>query len=231
MRSYRYMKPNASWVVLVSFAALIFLRPQVAASQTTLLENGVRSGQDAPAQNQNPQPDVNRSASDDSELITLPAGTAIPVRLADEVNSHHDKRGELYTGSVDPSVLIQDRVVIPRGTEAHVRLVRVKKGGRLHGKAKVQLELVSLIMNGEKLGVNTEEEVKKEGTVHAKASAEAKKGPQGAGALAGHPEDVAGPVIAVFAAPKIDIKAESRIEFTLDTPFTFKPVPSESNQQ
>lgn len=182
---------------------------------------------DAPSLGQNQQP----ADANSSSLITLPPGAVIPVRMADEVNSHHDKPGEIYTGTVDPSVLIQDHVVIPRGTEAHVQLVRVKKGGHVHGKAKVQLELVSLIMNGEKLGVNTDEEVKKEGTAHAKASAEAKEGPQGTGALAGHPEAVAGPVIAIFAAPKIDIKPGSRIEFTLETPFTFQPVPVQSNQQ
>lgn len=230
MRSYTYMRPNIGWVVLASFATLTFFRPQVAASDTTVRADGVRSSQHASAQSQN-QPDANQSDANDNGLITLPAGAVIPVRLADEVNSHHDKRGELYTGTVDPSVLIQNRVVIPRGTEAHVRLMRVKKGGHIHGKAKVQLELVSLIMNGEKLGVNTEAEIKKEGTAHAKAKAEAKNGPKGAAVLAGQPGAVAGPVIAVFAAPKIDIKAGSRIEFTLDTPFTFEPVPTQSNQQ
>src|SRR5579863_2521863 len=91
------------------------------------------------------------------------------------------KRGELYTGTVDPSVLINDHVVIPRGTEAHIRLVDVKKGGHFHGKAKVRLELVSLIINGERLGVETNQPGKDEGAAHAKASAAAKKSPEGAG--------------------------------------------------
>src|SRR5882672_6770498 len=51
--------------------------------------------------------------------ISLPEGTVIPVRLADDVNSRHDKEGAMFTGTVDPSVLIHDIVVIPRGTEAH----------------------------------------------------------------------------------------------------------------
>jgi hypothetical protein len=167
----------------------------------------------------------------DNALITLPSGTMIPIRLADEVNSKHDKEGALYTGTVDPSVLIQDRVVIPRGTEAHVRLVKVKKGGHVHGKAKVQLELVSLIINGERLGVNTDEAVKTESGVHAKASAEAKKGYTGAGVMAGNPGDAAGPVIAAFSAAKVDVKPGSRIEFTLETPFTFEPVAVRNGQE
>jgi hypothetical protein len=169
--------------------------------------------------------------SADEPLITLPAGVVIPVRLSDEVNSHHDKAGELYTGTVDPSVLVQDHVVIPRGTEAHIRLVEVKKGGHLHGKAKVRLELISLIMNGERLGVDTDELSKKEGSLHAKASEEAKKGPGGGGVMAGNPGAAAGPIIAAFTAAKVDVKPGSRIEFTLETPFTFQPPPIPSDQR
>jgi len=55
------------------------------------------------------------------------------MRLADEVNSSHDKVGDLFTGTVDPSVLVNDHVVIPRGTEAHTRMVEEKKGGRFQG--------------------------------------------------------------------------------------------------
>jgi len=179
-------------------------------------------GQDRATQN---------SVSENS--ITLPSGSLIPVRLADEVNSSHDKAGELYTGTVDPSVLIHDRVVIPRGTEAHIRLVDVKKGGHLHGKAKVRLELTSLVMNGERLGVETDRPGKNEGTAHAKASAEAKKGAQGAGvgAVTGSPVAFAGPVIAAFSAAKVEVKPGSRIEFTLEEPFTFQSPPVQSDQQ
>jgi hypothetical protein len=182
------------------------------------------------------QSDTRRDGSDrgrdDQDLITLPSGAVIPVRLSDEVNSSHDKAGELYTGTVDPSVLIRDHVVIPRGTEAHIRLVEVKKGGHLHGKAKVRLELVSLIMNGERLGVETNQPSKKEGAAHAKASAEARKGSESAGAAvgAGNPASLAGPVIAALSAAKVDVKPGSRIEFTLEAPFTFERPPIPTSQ-
>jgi len=173
-----------------------------------------------------PSPDESSySPSSEGDLITLQVGSVIHVRLADEVNSGHDKTDELYTGTVDPSVLIRDHVVIPRGTEAHIRLVEIKKGGHFHGKAKVRLELVSLIINGERLGVETDQPSKKEGSAHAKASAAAKKSPEGAGVLAGNPGAVAGPIIAAFSAAKVDVKPGSRIEFTLEAPFTFRSPP------
>ena len=33
-------------------------------------------------------------------------------------------------------MLVNDHVVIPRGTEAHIRMVEDKMGGHLHGKSK-----------------------------------------------------------------------------------------------
>ena len=59
--------------------------------------------------------------------------------------------------------MIDSHVVIPRGTEAHVRLMQDKKGGHVHGKAEVRLELVSLILNGQQLGVETTDYDKKQG--------------------------------------------------------------------
>jgi len=197
--------------------------------------SGALAGQDPPTQDRSRDRDERRDRGDrnsvDEDSITLPSGTVIPVRLADEVNSSHGKAGELYTGTVDPSVLVHDHVVIPRGTEAHIRLVEVKKGGHLHGKAKVRLELISLIMNGERLGVETDQPSKKEGAAHAKASAEAKRGAEGTSAMTGNPAGLPGPVIAAFSAAKVDVKPGSRIEFTLEEPFTFRPPPVQSNPQ
>ena len=191
-----------------------------------------RRSQDPDAQDRDSRRDRDSADSRaDSRTTTLPVGYVIPVRLADEVNSSHDKAGDLFTGTVDPSVLVNDHVVIPRGTEAHIRMVEDKKGGHLHGKAKVRLELVSLIMNGERLGVDTNAPSKQKGSASAKASAEAQKGWQGAGAMTGNPGAVASPVIAAFSAAKVDVKPGSRIQFTLESPFTFEPPPVNAAQQ
>ena len=204
--------------------------------QERFADRTVLSEQNISEQDPSRERDEDRDRSDraryDEDVVTLPSGSLIHVRLADEVNSSHDKAGALYTGTVDPSVLVHDHVVIPRGTEAHIRLVEVKKGGHLHGKAKVRLELVSLILNGERLEVESDQPSKKEGAAHAKASAEARRAPEGASGAAtpGNPAALAGPVIAAFSAAKVDVKPGSRIEFTLEAPFTFQPPPVQTNQ-
>ena len=64
----------------------------------------------SPVHSDNAQPD---------ERILLPAGTEISVRIADRVDTNHLHSGDLLTGIVDPSLMYNERVVIPRGTEAH----------------------------------------------------------------------------------------------------------------
>jgi hypothetical protein len=149
------------------------------------------------------------------------------VRIADEINSSKNHTGDILTGIVDPSVLIHDQVMIPRGTEAHVRMADDKKGGHIHGKAQVRLELISLVVNGRRLGVESDPEVRGQGAAAAKAKAEAKSGEHlgSASSVAGPAGSAAGPVIAVFSAAKVEIKANSRVEFILAEPFTFARPP------
>jgi hypothetical protein len=204
------------------------------AGQNSKNRDDAQKNQDSGSPDRDAQQGRDRTSTDtDSDAVTLPNGYVIPVRLADEVNSSHDKAGDLFTGTVDPSVLVHDHVVIPRGTEAHIRMVEDKKGGHLHGKAKVRLELVSLIINGERLGVDTNAPQKEKSSKSAKSSEAVKKGPQGAGVMTGNPGAAAGPVIAAFSAAKVDVKPGSRIQFTLESPFTFEPplVNSSAQQQ
>jgi len=188
------------------------------------------------------RPDDDRARRDDrrsdvpaeGERVTLPPDTIISVRIADEIISSKNHTGDVFTGIVDPSVMVHDNVVIPRGTEAHVRMAEDKKGGHIHGKAEVRLELVGLVVNGRRLGVESDQEVRSQGAAAAKAKAEAKSGEHlgSASSVAGPAGSAAGPVIAVFSAAKVEMKANSRVEFILAEPFTFaKPPLTDAPQQ
>jgi hypothetical protein len=181
------------------------------------------------------RPDDDRARRDDrgsdvpaeGERVTLPPDTIISVRIADEINSSKNHTGDIFTGIVDPSVLVHDKVMIPRGTEAHVRMAEDRKGGHIHGKAQIRLALVGLVVNGRRLGVESDQEVRGQGAAAAKAKAEAKSGEHlgSASSVAGPAGSAAGPVIAVFSAAKVEIKANSRVEFILAEPFTFSRPP------
>jgi hypothetical protein len=165
---------------------------------------------------------------EEGERVTLPPDSIISVRIADEISSNKNHTGDIFTGIVDPSVLIHNQVVIPRGTEAHVRMAEDKKGGHIHGKAEVRLELISLVVNGRRLGVESDPEVKGQGAMAAKAKAAEKSGEHAGGSatgVAGPAGSAAGPVIAAFSSAKVEMKANSRVEFVLAEPFTFARPP------
>jgi hypothetical protein len=204
-------------------------------------DNGQQSGQppqnsDYPRRDDTGRADDDRARRDDGrsdvpeegERVTLPPDTIISVRIADEISSNKNHTGDIFTGIVDPSVLIHNQVVIPRGTEAHVRMAEDKKGGHIHGKAEVRLELVSLVVNGRRLGVESDPEVRGQGAMSAKVKAAEKSGEHVGGSatgVAGPAGSAAGPVIAAFSAPKVEMKANSRVEFILAEPFTFARPP------
>jgi hypothetical protein len=168
------------------------------------------------------RPEKSSDRSSERSDVTLPSGTVISVRVTDDVDSHKNHVGELITGSVDPSVLIDDHVVIPRGTEAHMRLTEDEKGGRLLGKASVRLELVALVIHQEKVDVNTNDYEKSQSALSSKLKDEAKaSGNAGASAaVSATPEGGAvGPIIAIFRSAKIELHSGTRIPFTLTTPF------------
>lgn len=176
------------------------------------------------------QPYENEQALQQGDSITLPPGTVVSVRLADSVDSNKNHFGDQFSGTVDPSVIVGNSVVIPRGTEAHVLMVEDKKGGRIHGHAEVELELVSLIINGRRLEVESSTYEKKKGVLATKAAPEAKASANSAGgvALGGQP-GIADPVIAAFRAARVEKPRGSRIDFTLSAPLTFEKPPGTSN--
>jgi len=235
---------------MILFAGSAADRARARASRQTELNtaigqgNGQQNGQpqssdyprrDDARRDEAKRPDDDRERRDDrrsdvpaeGERVTLASDTIISVRIADEISSNKHHTGDMFTGIVDPSVLVHDHVVIPRGTEAHVRMAEDKKGGHIHGKAQVSLELVGLVVNGRRLGVESDPEVRSQGAVAGKVKAEAKSGDHvsvGTG-VAGPAGSAAGPVIAAFSAPKVEMKANSRVEFILAEPFTFTKPP------
>jgi hypothetical protein len=238
------MNGQVSVALVVMCAMVLFAGSTVRGQDNGRQDSGQQAGQpqnpddtrrDDTRKDDTRRPDDDRARGDDrrsdvpeeGERVTLPADTIISVRIADEINSSKNHTGDIFTGTVDPSVLIHDRVVIPRGTEAHVRMAEDKKGGHIHGKAQVRLELVSLVVNGRRLGVESDQEVRGQGAVAARAKAEEKSGEHlGSGtSVAGPAGSIAGPVIAVFSAAKVEMKANSRVEFILAEPFTFARPP------
>ena len=90
-----------------------------------------------------PQPPL---ASQPAQVI--PAGTTIAVRTTDVIDSAKNYRGQKCSASVDTTVLVGGKVVVPRGTEVQLEVVEAADSGPFRGRAALQLRLVALAVHG-----------------------------------------------------------------------------------
>ena len=87
--------------------------------------------------------------------VTLPAGTAITVRLASAVGSKQSNSGDQFNASVATPVEVDGKVVVPSGAEASGKVVQAVPQGRFKGGAVLQLVLESVTINGDAYDVKT----------------------------------------------------------------------------
>ena len=90
-----------------------------------------------------------------AQSITVPAGTHIPVRLAQSLDTKRDKPGTPFACHVAAPVAVNGYVVIPRGTPCRGHLAESKSSGRLKGRAIMSLNLDSIQMHGKAFPVAT----------------------------------------------------------------------------
>jgi hypothetical protein len=74
-------------------------------------------------------------------VITLPAGTAIRVRLVNDLGSKISQPGDTFTATVADSVMKNGVVVIPKGARADGTVIDAKPLGKFKGGALLSIKL------------------------------------------------------------------------------------------
>lgn len=173
--------------------------------------------------------------------VTIPAGTVITVRMIDGVDSSRDRAGQDFGASVAAPVLVGERVVIPAGSDARVRLVNARNAGHMTGQSALQLQLTGVTIAGSNYDAETTT-YSQVGGSRGKRTAETVGG--GAvlggliGAIAGHGKGAAiGSIVGAGAgtaveagtkAPPMRVPAETKIDFSLKAPITVTLPPDKS---
>src|SRR5213082_1641631 len=120
----------------------------------------------------------------DVPAITIPAGTAIGIRLQNSISSASANSGDHFDAVIDEPVVIDGQVVIPKGANATGRVVAAKSSGRLHDPGYLRLALSSVTVNGKEVPLQTSSIFAK-GSSHKTRNAAMIGGGAGAGALIG----------------------------------------------
>jgi hypothetical protein len=87
--------------------------------------------------------------------VQIPAGTPITVRMIDSVDSNVAHLEQAFRASVDEPVLLGGQTVIPRGSDALVKLVEDQPSGKFEGKTVLTLALMDITINGQTINTTT----------------------------------------------------------------------------
>jgi BON domain-containing protein len=167
------------------------------------------------------------------EPITIPAGETVTVQMIDPIDSTKNHPGDEFAATLASPLAVGDKVVVPKGANARVRLVQSSSAGHMEGRSELDVQLIALEINGQSVAVDTNT-YKKAGASRGKRTAETVGGGAALGALIGgligHGKGAAigagvgaGSGAAVQEGTKgeqVQIPSEARIDFTLKSPIT-----------
>ena len=88
--------------------------------------------------------------------VTIPAGTAIPVRITQTLDSATTQQGESFSGTVATDVMADGLVAVRQGTAVSGRVSAVQEAAHYKGSSLLTVELVSINRHGESLAVTSE---------------------------------------------------------------------------
>ncbi|MEP6963642.1 MAG: hypothetical protein ABI995_16295 [Acidobacteriota bacterium] len=87
--------------------------------------------------------------------VTVEQGTRLQIRTIDSISTKTTSDGETFMGTVAEPVLVAGKEVIPRGTQAQLKVVHADDGGRVKGVATLSVRVIQLKMNGKNIPVES----------------------------------------------------------------------------
>ncbi len=170
-----------------------------------------------------------------TDPVTVPEQTPIHVTLDQAVTSNQSRPGEHFAATVSEPIVVDGKTVVPQGARALGLVVDAHHSGRLMGRARLQLALQTVEVDGKRYEIRTTSSQKVGGNHKKRNFAWIGGGAGGGlliGALAGGGEGalIGGPVgaragtAAAFLTGKKDIKlpAETALTFRLAEPVTIE---------
>ena len=117
-------------------------------SQNQMVNPQQSQQQPAPLPQQPPAP-VSRN-------VTIPAGTILPVRLTDALDSATTQPGTAFHGSLASDLVVNGMVAIPQGASIVGKVDDVKDATHFKGSASITAEVNYIRTNGQSIAVSTD---------------------------------------------------------------------------
>ncbi len=193
---------------------------------------------DAPSQPAPPQQAASAPppAPPEPQKVTVPSGTALPVRLVDTIDSATAQTGDTFHATLDAPIAVDGDVIIPAHYEVEGHVVNAQASGKFAGRALLDLQLDRIKVADKWYNIHTDD-FKQETGSRGKNTAEKVGGGAIAGAILGGifgggkgaaigsvaGAGAGGGVQAASKKPDIKLSSEKILTFTLQAPVTVTP--------
>ena len=178
-----------------------------------------------------PPPDPARAPAP----VMVPQGTTLNVRLTEAIDVDSAQAGMKVRAIVDDPVMLNGKVVIPRGATAVLQAVNVAQSGKMKGSDKITLKMNSISFGGNAYEVTTTY-VESKGKGEGKKTARKVGGGVGLGAVVGGIAGggqgaavgalvggIGGAAIASGGEEHLKLPAETRLQFQLNAAVKIQP--------
>ncbi len=169
-----------------------------------------------------------------AHVVTIPAGTLIPVRLSETLSSDRNRPGDTFSATLAQPLVVDGFEIAQLGAHAQGKVIEAQKAGRVKGLAALEIQLTLFYTeDGQDIAIETQPFTKQGPTSHRE---DAEKIGGGAvigaiiGAVAGGGKGAAigagaggaagGGVAVATRGKPADLPVETRISFRLQAPVT-----------
>jgi BON domain-containing protein len=111
--------------------------------------------QPQPAMTPKAPPAPVKPAAPVARTVSVAAGTSLPVRLTDALDSGTTQTGQAIHGTLTADIIANNMVAIPRGTPVVGRVVQAKDATHFAGSSLLSIELTQVELKGQPLSVVT----------------------------------------------------------------------------
>ena len=136
------------------------------------------------AQNTAPAPAMTPPPPPVPANVTVPDGTELQVRLDESLSSNQNHSGDVFHGSLDQPVVLNDQTVIPAHADVTGKVVEAVAANRLTGQPSLSIEVTRLSYNDHTYNVTTDS-YRRTGTSRGKRNVKTGAGGAALGAIIG----------------------------------------------
>jgi BON domain-containing protein len=180
------------------------------------------------------------------QKVTIPSGTALPVRLVDPIDSSTAQTGDTFHATLDSPLAVEGEVVVPAHYDVEGHVVAAQASGKFAGRALLELQLDRIKVGDRWYNIETDHFKQETGSRGKNTATKV-----GAGAVAGAilggifgggkgaaigsvaGAGAGGGVQAASKKPDIKLASERILTFSLQQPVTVVPTdrPARSGQK